>query len=52
MFRLSLYMNASEGNGKGLPGADTSERLLGEDGNYIKKNLCPIYLYLDLQWKT
>ena len=36
LFRLSLYMNASEWNGKGLPGADTSERLLGEDGNYIK----------------
>ena len=29
-------MIASEWNGKGLPGADTSERLLGEDGNYIK----------------
>ena len=29
-----------------------SFELLGEDGNYIKKNLCPIYLYLDLQWKT
>ena len=27
-------MNASEWNRKSLPGADTSERLLGEDGNY------------------
>ena len=36
-------MNASEWNGKGLPGADTSERLLGEDGNYIKKKTCVQY---------